>query len=78
MDWDDDRHGWEPDDDFEDVLRVLALKDAGYTHRGVVDEVDVVGSTGTVTNILNRRDEYEDQMLEHGYVYPDVEPEPAD
>lgn len=72
LDWDDDRHGWEPDDDFEAALRVLVLKDAGYTHREVVAEVDVAGSTGTVTNILNRRDEYEDQMLEHGYTYPDV------
>lgn len=74
LDWDIDRLGWEPADDFEGVLRELALKDAGYTHREVVEAVDVVGSTGTVSNILNRRDEYEDQMLEHGYVYPDVEP----
>ena len=75
LDWDDDRHGWEPDDDFEDVLRVIALKDAGYTYREIVEMVDVVGSTGTVTNIANRREEYETQMLEHGYTYPDVEME---
>jgi DNA invertase Pin-like site-specific DNA recombinase len=73
LDWDDDHHGWEPDEDFEDVLRVLALKDEGFTHREVVKAVDVVGSTGTVSNILNRRDEYETQMLEHGYTYPDLE-----
>lgn len=78
LDWDDQRHGWEPDDDFEDVLRVIALKDAGFTHREVVKAVDAVGSTGTVTNILNRREEYETQMLEHGYMYPDIQPEPAD
>jgi len=54
------------------------LKDAGLTHREVVAEIGVAGSTGTVTNIINRRDEYEDQMLEHGYTYPDMELEPAD
>lgn len=73
LDWDDDRLGWEPDDDFEEVLRVLTMKDAGYTHREVVEAVDVVGSTGTVSNIVNRRDEYESQMVEHGYTYPDLE-----
>lgn len=72
LDWDEDRLGWVPDEDFEAVLRVIALKDAGYTHREVVDEIDVVGSTGTVSNILNRREAYEDQMLENGYTYPDV------
>jgi len=77
LDWDDDRHGWVPDDDFEAVLRVLALKDAGYTHREVVAEVDVAGSTGTVSNIIERREEYEEQMLEHGYTYSDVEPAEA-
>lgn len=77
LDWDDDRHGWEPDDDFEDVLRVIALKDAGYTHREVKERVDVVGSTGTITNIMRRREDYEQLMLDHGYVFPDV-PTPAD
>lgn len=78
LEWDDDRHSRVPDDDFEAVLRVRTLKDEGYTHREIVAEVDVAGSTGTVTNILNRRDEYESQMLEHGYTYPDMEPESAD
>jgi len=72
LDWDDNQHGWKPDEDFEDVLRMLKLKDEGHTHREVVEAVNVVGSIGTVTNILNRRDEYESQMLEHGYTYPDV------
>jgi len=31
LDWDDERLGWEPDEDIEEVLRVLAMKDAGYT-----------------------------------------------
>ena len=53
LDWDDDRHGWVPDDDFESVLRILALKDERYIHREIVSEIDVAGSTGTVTNILN-------------------------
>ncbi|MFA9517294.1 resolvase [Halopenitus sp. H-Gu1] len=76
LDWDDERLGWEPDEDFEGVLRVLAMKDSGYTHREVVEAVDVVGSTGTVSNILNRRDEYEQQMIEHGYSYPGLETKP--
>jgi DNA invertase Pin-like site-specific DNA recombinase len=78
LDWDNNQHGWEPDDDFEYALRVPKLKDEGHTHREVVEAVDVVGSTGTVTNILNRRDEYENQMLEHGYTYPDVGSASAD
>jgi hypothetical protein len=75
LEWDDDRHGWEPSDDFEAVLRALALKDEGYTHREIVAEIDVVSSTGTVSNIVDRRGEYEDQMLEHGYTYPDINPQ---
>lgn len=78
LDWDDNRHRWEPDENFNDVLRVIALKDAGFTHRKVLDEVEIVNSPGTVSNILDRRDEYEDQMLEHGYTYPDTARQSAD
>lgn len=57
--WDDQRHGWEPDNKFEDVLEVIAMKDAGATHREVVAGSSVVSSTGTVSKIIDRRDEYE-------------------
>lgn len=49
------------------------LIDDGFTHREVVEEVDVVGSNGAFSNILNRRKKYEQQMIEHGYSYPDLE-----
>jgi DNA invertase Pin-like site-specific DNA recombinase len=65
MQWDDDRHGWIPDDDFEDVLEIIAMKDGGATHRETVSASSIISSTGTVTKILNRRDEYESAMLDH-------------
>jgi len=58
--WDDDRFSIEPDDQFDDVLEVLEMKDNGATHRQVVDAVDAINSTGTVTNVLERRELYED------------------
>lgn len=78
LDWDEDRHGWEPDEYFNDVLRVIALKDAGLTHREVLDVIEIVNSPGTVSNILNRREEYENQMLEHGFEYPNVDSQITD
>lgn len=33
---------------------------------------------GMATNIFNQRNEYESRILEQGYTYPDVQPEPAD
>lgn len=78
LDWDDDSHSWIPDDNFETVLRAISLKDAGLTHRDVVDEIDIIGSTGTVTNIMDRREDYEIQMLEHGYTYPGTKGDSVD
>lgn len=54
-----------PADDFDDVLRVLALKKSGHSHREVVDRVSAVSSTGTVSNILDRRELYETLAEEH-------------
>jgi len=60
--WDDQRHVWEPDNKFEDVLEVIAMKDAGATHREVVTASSVVSSTDTASKIIDRRDEYESHI----------------
>lgn len=67
----------EPADCFEDVLRVLAWKDNGATHREALDEVESISSTSTVTNILKRRDLYEDLAEEYEVELPEAS-NPAD
>lgn len=74
---DDEKKYLEPADGFEDVLRVLAWKDNDSTHREVLNEVESISSTSTVTSILERRDLYEDLAEEHDIVVPDV-PAPVD
>lgn len=68
--WDDDRHSIEPDDNFDFALRVLDLKDDGCSHRDVVEAVDGVGSTATVSNILDRRELYAELTAEY---HPDTD-----
>jgi len=62
----------EPADGFKDVLRVLAWKDNGASHRETLDKVESISSTSTVTNILERRKLYEDLAEEHQAEVSDV------
>lgn len=54
-----------PAEGFDDALQVLALKESGHTHRDVVSRVESVSSTGTVSNICERRNLYEQLAREH-------------
>lgn len=55
----------EPDDDFGEVLELLDLKDDGYSHRDAIEQVNLDISPATVSNILNRRDLYDEH---HSYL----------
>ncbi|MBB6645080.1 recombinase family protein [Halobellus ruber] len=53
-----DSERWVPGDQFDVALRVLELRDAGYSYREIATRVDVV-SKDQVGTILDRRGEYE-------------------
>ncbi|TKX72175.1 recombinase family protein [Halorubrum sp. GN11GM_10-3_MGM] len=49
----------QPDSDFSDVLQIIELKDGGESHRDAIEQVGIDVSPATVSNILNRREMYE-------------------
>lgn len=80
--YDDNNAFLVPGENFEDVLRAIAMRevvDEGGNHvhsyRNILDAT-TIGSTGTLTSILNRRDWYLALAQEHDVGLPDV-PTPA-
>lgn len=55
--YDDEKHYLQANDDFDDVCRVFALRDQGYTYREIAEEVS--WSPPTIGKLLKRRDVYE-------------------
>lgn len=60
FEWDDDGDDIEPGDDFDDVLTLIDLKEAGKSHTDAISETDLDISKSTVSKILDRRDLYEE------------------
>lgn len=70
--WDDQRLHIEPDEDFEDVLDILRMRDPGVdggtmSYTEILAETDLTNSRGTLANILDRHEEYLELACAHGY-----------
>lgn len=67
MQFDDSNMFLEPDEEFEEVLNILELRAQGKSYNDILEETDLTNSSGTLSNILDRRDDYIEWAVEHDY-----------
>lgn len=75
--YDDARMFLEPDDNFEDVLDILRMRDPDVgdgtmSYTEVIEATDITNSRGTLANILDRRETYLELARAHEYDVSDL------
>lgn len=63
--YDDKKQYLVPNDDFADVLLALSMRDEGASYREIMENT-AISSSGTLRNVLDRREFYEELASAHG------------
>lgn len=63
--YDENKQYLVPNDDFDEVLTALSMRDEGASYRKILENTGI-SSTGTLRNLLDRREFYEELARAHG------------